>query len=55
MTMTEPKSNFRLTKNTPYLALTGELWGAYCEDFGENVISDADIVVWTWQLFLAES
>ena len=22
--------------STPYLALTGELWGVYCEDFGEN-------------------
>ena len=23
-------------KNTPYLALPGELWGALCEDIGEN-------------------
>ena len=22
--------------DTPYLALTGELWGVYCEDFGET-------------------
>ena len=22
--------------DSPYLALTGKLWGAYCEDFGEN-------------------
>ena len=23
-------------KSTPYLALTGELWGVFCENFGEN-------------------
>ena len=25
-----------ITSDTPYLPLKGELWGAYCEDFGEN-------------------
>ena len=30
------ESDIRLTTDTPYLALTGELWGVYCEDFGEN-------------------
>ena len=25
-----------IKKDTPYLALTGELWGVFCEDFGEN-------------------
>ena len=25
-----------LTKETPYLALTGELWGVVCEELGEN-------------------
>ena len=30
------KSNIRLAKDTPYLALTGELWGEFCENFGEN-------------------
>ena len=34
--MTDPKSDFTLTKDTPYLALMGELWGAYCENFQEN-------------------
>ena len=29
-------SEFRITTDTPYLALTGELWGVYCEDFGQN-------------------
>ena len=32
----ESKSYIRITTDTPYLALTGELWGVYCEDFGEN-------------------
>ena len=36
MTMAERKSNIRLTKETTYLALMGELWGVFCEDFGEN-------------------
>ena len=36
MTMTEQKSNIRLTKDTPCLALMGKLWGVFCEDFGEK-------------------
>ena len=36
MTMAERKSNIRLTKDTPYLALMGKLWGVFCEDLGEN-------------------
>ena len=32
----EFKSDFKLTTDTPYLALTGELWGVYCEDLWEN-------------------
>ena len=27
----EPKSDFKVTKDTPYLALTGELRGVSCE------------------------
>ena len=34
--MAECKSNIKLTKDTPYLTLTGELWGVFCEDFEEN-------------------
>ena len=34
--MAERKSNIKLTKDTPYFALTGKLWGVYCEDFEEN-------------------
>ena len=29
-------SEFWPTKDTPYLALAGELWGVFCEDFAEN-------------------
>ena len=36
LTAAELKSNFELTTYTPYLALTGELWGVCCEDFEEN-------------------
>ena len=31
--MAERKSNIRLTKDTPYLALRGEPWGVFCDDF----------------------
>ena len=30
------KSDFEPTTDTPYLALTGELWGVFCYHFGEN-------------------
>ena len=29
-------SGFELTKDTPYLALTGELWDVFCEYFDEK-------------------
>ena len=25
-----------LSKDTPYITFTGELWGVYCEEFVEN-------------------
>ena len=34
--MVESELDFRITRDTPYLALTGEIWGVYCEDIGEN-------------------
>ena len=36
--MSEAKdaSEVLFSKDTPYLALTGELWGVICEDLGEN-------------------
>ena len=36
MTIAECKSDLEFTKHTPYLALTGELWGVYSKDLGEN-------------------
>ena len=36
VTEAQYKSEFKLAKDTPYLGLTGELWGVFCEDFGEN-------------------
>ena len=36
--MAESKSNIRLTKDTPYLALMGKLPGVLCEDFGKNLL-----------------
>ena len=36
MTAAEHESDFKLTTDTPYLALTGELWSVFCEDIGEN-------------------
>ena len=41
VTAVEYKSKLEHTKrhpqkDTPYLALTGELWGVICEDFGEK-------------------
>ena len=34
--MAESDSDIRITSDTTYLALTGELWGVYCEDLWEN-------------------
>ena len=36
MTVAEHKSDFKLKKDTPYMALMGEMWGVCYEDFGEN-------------------
>ena len=33
---TEHKADLKLTKDTPYRALAGELWGVYCENLGGN-------------------
>ena len=37
VTEAEYKLEFEPTKHTPYLALMGELWGVFCEDFQENL------------------
>ena len=36
MTGAEFECKFQSTKDTPYLALTGELWDVFCDDSGEN-------------------
>ena len=36
MTAAKHKSDFKLTTDTPYLALTGKLWGVCGEEFWEN-------------------
>ena len=36
MTAAEYISDIELTKDTPYLALAGELWGISCKHLGEN-------------------
>ena len=36
ITVAESESDFKITTDTPYLTLTGELWGVCCEDLGEN-------------------
>ena len=36
MTEAEYKAQFEPTKDNPHVALTGELWGVFCEDLGEN-------------------
>ena len=36
MTTAEQQTGIELTKDIPYLALTGEIWAVCCEDFGEN-------------------
>ena len=36
MTDVEYKWNIEPTEDTPYLNVTGEPWGVFCDDFGEN-------------------
>ena len=36
MSVAEIESDFRITTDTPDLALTGKLHGVYCEVFEEN-------------------
>ena len=38
ITVAESESDYSITSDTPYLAPTGELWGVYCGDFGENLL-----------------
>ena len=36
MAEAENELDLKLTKHTPYLALAGELWVVYCENWGGN-------------------
>ena len=36
MTGAEYECKFEPAEDTPYLTLTGELWGVFCGDFGVN-------------------
>ena len=36
MTAADQESDLKLTTYTPYLALTGELWGICCEEIKEK-------------------
>ena len=36
ITVAESESDIKITTDTPYLALTGELLGVYYEDLGDN-------------------
>ena len=42
------KSDFQFTKDTPCLDLAGELWGVYCENFGENWPHQNGIALYVW-------
>ena len=47
MTATERKSDFKITTYTPYLTLTGKVWGIYCENFDENCPRYNDTALYT--------
>ena len=36
ITAAKQQTDIELTKETPYLALTGEIWGVYYDTFREN-------------------
>ena len=38
ITVAESESDIRITADTPYLALTGELWGVYCDDLWNLIL-----------------
>ena len=48
MTVAESKLDIRITTDTPYLTLTGELWGVYYADLGENLPYDMDAKKLMW-------
>ena len=38
MTVAESELDFRITTDTPYLALTDDFWCVFCEDFTYRII-----------------
>ena len=49
MTRAQYKSEIKPTKDTPYLALTGELWCIFCQNYGENWPSyNSTALYWTF-------
>ena len=49
ITVTESASDFRITIDTPYLTLTGKLWGVFCGNFGENWLLCNDTALYSLQ------
>ena len=47
-TVAECKPEFKLSKDTPYLALMGELWDVYYEDFRENLSCNSTALYIDW-------
>ena len=47
--VSEHESHLKLTVDTTYLTLTGELWGVCCEDSGENLLhyNGTTLYIWT--------
>ena len=39
-------ADYAFTKRTPYLIFTGELWGIFCELFGEKILKDIKSVLY---------
>ena len=46
----ELKSDFKLKTDTPYLALKGELWDVYHEDYGENWLHYNGATLYVWNM-----
>ena len=49
----EYKSEFETTKDSPYLTLTGQLWGVFCEDFQEYWLRHNGTVLYYQHMFLS--
>ena len=52
-TATDRKSGFKLTTDTPYLGLTGEIWDVQCENFEENWLRYYGTTLWYAEHYFA--